>query len=500
MKKLYKVLAIILVICLLIFVCIQVNNRIAYADALTASIIAGSSYALMNSWGISFNAISASGGGMENFLVGEINDYATQQGSSLIELFGSEVARAVTGKLVVGYQLYNGIKNFVNWLSDKFDLGVDETTLSDGFPFGVDTLTQVDESVSSTGISVIQNGNSVFMYYNGNYVAVSTYKYNGPSYMALESPSLLGYTLSVNEGGKTIFETTWLVRYIPREGGDYQYWTNVNTTTTNLTAIIEDGLSWNGLNYVQPTVLNPSQEWVGDFGYPSDTNLDQLIGQVFDDVADNNIDVDGEVIDVPTPPPTPVPIDPDTPLSDVPWEGMDNNLQNLYNQGLEEIGAIGDAQDAITDAVAEQTGALEGAIAGNAGVVSGAIGQAVSDVQEAIQDQTTALDQSLSATAEGVETIAEALEDETIDWQKFDLRGLFPFCIPFDIYNMLEALDASPTAPHVQLPFVIESIGFSYTIDLDFSSFDQVASVMRTMELIVYGIALAWATSKVIKW
>lgn len=80
------------------------------------------------------------------------------------------------------------------------------------------------------------------------------------------------------------------------------------------------------------------------------------------------------------------------------------------------------------------------------------------------------------------------------------MKGLFPFCIPFDIYNMLKALDASPTAPHVQLPFVIQSIGFSYLLDLDFSAFDPVAAIMRQMELICYGLALAWATSKVIKW
>ena len=188
-----------------------------------------------------------------------------------------------------------------------------------------------------------------------------------------------------------------------------------------------------------------------------------------------------------------MPIDPDLPLGDVPWEGLDNNLKQLYEQGLQEIGTIGEAKDAITDAVVEQTGALEGAIADNAGVVSGAIDQAVSDVgnaigtqtgvisgaidqavsdvQSAIGEQTAALDESLSVTAEGVETIAEAIEDEEINWRKFDLKGLFPFCIPFDIYNMLKALDASPTAPHVQLPFVIQSIGFSYMLDLDFSAF-----------------------------
>ena len=39
-----------------------------------------------------------------------------------------------------------------------------------------------------------------------------------------------------------------------------------------------------------------------------------------------------------------MPIDPDLPLGDVPWEGLDNNLKQLYEQGLQEIGTIGEAK------------------------------------------------------------------------------------------------------------------------------------------------------------
>ena len=199
MRKYFKIISIILVIVILIFGSVQFENRLAYADALTASIIAGSSYALMNSWGISFNATLASDVGMENFLIKEINDYATTQGSSLTELFGSEVARSVAGKLVVGYQLYNGIRSFVNWLSDEFDLGNVESSLSDGYAFGIDTIQEIDEQVSSTGISCILNGNNVFLYYNGNYVAVSTFSWNGPSYLGMNIIGLQGYDLGVNQ-------------------------------------------------------------------------------------------------------------------------------------------------------------------------------------------------------------------------------------------------------------------------------------------------------------
>ena len=54
-----------------------------------------------------------------------------------------------------------------------------------------------------------------------------------------------------------------------------------------------------------------------------------------------------------------------------------------------------------------------------------------------------------------------------------------------------------------KLPFVIESIGFSYTIDLDFSAFDQVAAVNASNGVNCICIALAWATkqsNKVVRW
>lgn len=101
---------------------------------------------------------------------------------------------------------------------------------------------------------------------------------------------------------------------------------------------------------------------------------------------------------------------------------------------------------------------------------------------------------------DSVEQVTQTPEMEELPRFKFDLREFFPFCIPFDIYRLLQKFDGTPTAPHVQLPIVIDSIGFNYILDLDFSVFDPVAQVMRTVEFIVFALALAWATSKVIKW
>ena len=113
--------------------------------------------------------------------------------------------------------------------------------------------------------------------------------------------------------------------------------------------------------------------------------------------------------------------------------------------------------------------------------------------QQEMQQNTESIDDTLK-------DIKDSIEPSEITAKTFDLRELFPFCIPFDIYHLLQKFNADPVAPHVQLPFVIESIGFSYMLDLDFSAFDPVAQVMRTVEFIVFAIGLAWATSKVIKW
>lgn len=498
--------------------CGKFNNQ-AYADPFTAAQIGAVAYAAMSSWGISFTANNATAAGMGDFMANQVEAYVNHAGGSIASVFGGALAMNVAGKLAAGYQMYNGIKDFVSWLRSKFT----GNSLSQGevngvfFPFNDMTDTSqlgfdfhfYDYQTSSTGISGYGAWETLVEGVRTNgAIARSDFFFTGSYSMSLDGRN-------VKMIPERIYRSDGRPFY-PGMGETivYSYPNNISTNQ----------LSWNFDNYIEPTIIDPSEQWLGQVGDYQDTNLEQLLGHILEDVEGNNLSVEGEVVplDPPQPQPTPMPIDPDTPLQDVPWDGLDTNLKDLYDQGLEEIGKIGEAQEAITDAIADQTGVLEGAIADNAGVVSGAIDQAVSDVQNAIGtqtgtisgaidqaisdvqtaigEQTVALDESLSATAEGVETIAEALEDEAINWRKFDLRGLFPFCIPFDIYNMLNALDASPIAPRVQIPFIISSLGFRYDFDIDLSIFDSVAAVMRQMELICYGIALAWATSKVIKW
>lgn len=77
------------------------------------------------------------------------------------------------------------------------------------------------------------------------------------------------------------------------------------------------------------------------------------------------------------------------------------------------------------------------------------------------------------------------------------LSEVFPFCLPFDVYNFLSALAADPVPPSFtcELAFPEQLGGSQYIeIDLDNPTFNQLASVLRTMELLLFIVGLAYVT------
>lgn len=490
MKK--RCIAVVLAWVLFVSILLPFREK-SYADPFTAGQIASTAYAMMESWGIGFSAGSATAAGMNNFMASQVEDYVNSQGGSIADLFIGDIAVDAAGKLVVASQMYNSILEFTNWLQTKYDLSSVDFTLTDGL-YGGKYLPYEDtgkESISGVGIEALFSGAAGpadHFYY--------VYVYNGGAliYGQNSGTKAWGYDGSFS----VAYDGSRVVVYLPMTNVDGQ--TYVRAVTVATTSALDDSLSWNGANYTQPTVLNPDKAWTGTIGGYSDpdTNLDQLLGDINQAVADNNLVVDGEVIDVPVPP-EPVPTW--TPVDDV-VDGinqMGEQLDGLGNDIGDISGHLDDMGDQI-DGIEESLEGVQEGIQTQTGVISGALDQAAQDVVDAIGEQTATLDETLTGTAESVQDIASALTPGQISPKKFDLRGLFPFCIPFDIHNLLQKFNAEPVAPHVQLPFVIQSIGLSYMIDLDFSVFDPVAAVLRTVELIVFAIGLAWATSKVIKW
>lgn len=82
---------------------------------------------------------------------------------------------------------------------------------------------------------------------------------------------------------------------------------------------------------------------------------------------------------------------------------------------------------------------------------------------------------------------------------QFDLKKLFPFCIPFDVLAFVTVLNATPEAPCFTIPIKIGSF-VNYTITVDFSKFVTLSKILRIGIGIIYICALAVVTSKLIKW
>ena len=80
----------------------------------------------------------------------------------------------------------------------------------------------------------------------------------------------------------------------------------------------------------------------------------------------------------------------------------------------------------------------------------------------------------------------------------FDLKDIFPFCIPFDIYNFLKCLDAPPEAPVINWKIYAPGGGM-YPITIDLSCFDEVAQLLRRLELLLFCVGLAIKTRDLIK-
>ncbi len=80
------------------------------------------------------------------------------------------------------------------------------------------------------------------------------------------------------------------------------------------------------------------------------------------------------------------------------------------------------------------------------------------------------------------------------------LNDKFPFCIPFDLYNLIKALDAEPVAPKFTIPIIKnEKYGWDYSITVDWSDFNVVAEICRGVEVFCFIFFLIMKTRSLIR-
>lgn len=552
MDKYKKLLAVLIVIAIIVTF---VPKNPVHADALTAGMLGSIAYSVANAVGMNFAFTNGTAAGATNWMTGQMEQYASGQGMSVVDFFGTDAVLQGTTVLVVGKYTYDKIADFLNNLKQKYDLTDVMKSIYGGDVYGLEVggKNQASTEVSATGISVIPVNPGSYGYYNmdvylngtkvGQLIQAYGWMFDG--------------TWTIRDNGTS----TYVVGYLYDSNGTMKGTREVKLSSSpGVTNKIDMGL---GGNYLEPQPLPQGKQWEGDFaGTPGfaepPTDLPDFLSRIPAAVADNQLVVTEEITEAggggdlpPLPTPTPRP-DPgevsditiaqkiaailgeilgligltgDTPLTEEQQQQIADTAQNIEDsvkdvtQNItdtitqqrtetsydiqEQTQTLTDGQTEIKDAIQDQTQTLT---------------DTQTEIKDAIQDQTqtltdgqTEIKDAIQDQTKEIEETKDAIKDATqvptdFEPQKHPLpRGVFPFCIPFDLHDIIVALDAEPVTPEVHIPFRVPTImginfGLDYTFDLDLHDFDGLAQVLRTLEFIAFGVGLLFVTGKVIKW
>lgn len=80
-----------------------------------------------------------------------------------------------------------------------------------------------------------------------------------------------------------------------------------------------------------------------------------------------------------------------------------------------------------------------------------------------------------------------------------DVRKIFPFCIPFDIVDMIRGLRAEKAPPVFHFDYYFKGIDYTFTVDVDLSDYEKYVKLFRGGMVIFFVLALMWLTVKVSK-
>ena len=80
-----------------------------------------------------------------------------------------------------------------------------------------------------------------------------------------------------------------------------------------------------------------------------------------------------------------------------------------------------------------------------------------------------------------------------------DLSKFFPFCVPFDLIHLVQALDAEPVAPKWSLKLEPPQFPVEWEVTLDLSQFESLAKIFRTGETLLFVVGLILITRGIIK-
>ena len=86
---------------------------------------------------------------------------------------------------------------------------------------------------------------------------------------------------------------------------------------------------------------------------------------------------------------------------------------------------------------------------------------------------------------------------ETVPLMLFPLKDYFPFCIPWDIYDIFSKFIGDPVAPNFTVTLPNPGDNSTVQVEIDLAMFDDMMAVIRKAELMAFVVGLAIATKDI---
>lgn len=516
MKTIKKVVCLVLVFSVILAFTVQED---AEASGLAAGLAITGSVVLTGTVLTSLAIIAANGAGMSEALrqaaqadgksvrqytSGKLTEYRRQNGMSLQSVLTTmlEMGYSPTGALKMGYNVASWWTGFLNWLwSAEGGNLIDSAVPNEALP---EYVTVNGYRFRRYDLNAKYTAQNVDYYYDSNKPIM---------YGTNDSNSLVGYMLLTGVAlGDSVYvcqssNTSECYFYVYASNSSVQISKNIYRTNNDVGSVIT--ISSTSTKYKVTRQIGYNNQLWGSLYYNSYnlgvggtalTNANSFPvqsepgNQDFSGIFGNPVGGYDENPDVYYLPP-----DTNIPTAPPQWKVLDTGGSvRIEDQGVEQTDIEGnilldDYIRGLSDSIATDAPVSIPIEMANDVVVPydialpGSIAIPVSQVAE-----------GENASIDNAEDIGEETNIDQLEPYMLDLTSFFPFCVPFDIYNMLSLFAASRQAPSFNWRFYVPRV-VDETITIDLSAFDTVAQVLRTLELIAFCVALAFATKHIIQ-
>lgn len=122
----------------------------------------------------------------------------------------------------------------------------------------------------------------------------------------------------------------------------------------------------------------------------------------------------------------------------------------------------------------------------------------LTDTGDIATDKTDTKDDTTDDTKDDTNTKPNKPSIPGLSLPEILFKEKFPFCLPWDVYNVFANLVAEPEAPVFEIPMKWEFLDIDYTLTIDFSMFDEIAKISRFFSSLGFVVFLILISRKVI--